>query len=374
MSLFPTTKILPAEDIIGRDTFIRDVTRRTLEHQSVMIPGPRRIGKTAVATEILRRCRDEHAALTASVDLFLQSTADEFAKKLIAAILVNQDSRMPAVVQESLAALSRWFQGSELAIRVLNSVEFRWLSHLDRMTGDALMEHALTLPQTLAHRMRRPVVILLDEFQDVATIGGATLIKRMRAIWQQQADTAYLFIGSQGSMMRTLFGQSTQALYRFADVVQLPDIPDDAWASYIPRKFASQGMTLAPNILPEILHRTGGHPYDTMKMCQALYDIARDHNKTHLDTNVAWLAQERTTTELAAIFQSELRGWDSTPYARQILVRLARNQSVYPPGVNSGQAKKAVDALIANGVIQRIDRGRYAFHEPMFQQYLADQP
>ena len=373
MSLFPTTKILPAEDIIGREAFIRDVTRRTIEHQSVMIPGPRRIGKTAVATEILRRCREEHGALTASVDLFLQSTPDEFAKKLIATVLANQDSRILAIVQESLAALSRWLQGSEFVVRVLNSVEFRWLYHLDRLTGEELVEHALALPQTLADRMHRPVVVLLDEFQDVTAIGGTALVKRMRAVWQRQPTTAYLFIGSQASMMRALFGQTTQALYRFADVLQLPDIPDDAWARYIERKFATQGMTPNPGVVTEILRQTGGHPYDTMKMCQALYDIARDHVLSHIDANVTWLAQERATNELAAIFQSELRGWDGTPHARRILVRLARNQSVYPPGVNSGQAKKTVDALTANGVIQRIGHGRYTFHEPMFQRYLADQ-
>ncbi len=372
MSLFPTTKILPTEDIIGREAFIRDVTRRTVEHQSVMIPGPRRIGKTAVATEILRRCREEHGALTASVDLFLQSMPEEFAKKLITAVLANQDSRILSLVQESLAAISRWIQGSELVVRVLNSVEFRWLYHMDRMTGEELVEHALVLPQTLAARQQRPVVILLDEFQDAMAIGGKSLLKRMRAVWQRQPDTAYLFIGSQGSLMQALFGQATHALYRFADVLHLPDISGDIWAQYIERKFEAQGVVLDPGVVAEVLRETGGHPYDTMKVCQALYDIARDFNVSRIDANIAWMALERATGELEAIFQSELRGWDGTPHARRILVRLARNESVYPPGVNAGQVKKAIDGLMANGVIQRVGHGQYVFHEPMFQTYLRD--
>ncbi len=195
----------------------------------------------------------------------------------------------------------------------------------------------------------------------------------MRAVWQRQSDTAYLFIGSQGSMMRALFGQTTQALYRFADVLQLPDIPDDSWAQYIKRKFTAQGMALNAGVVTEILRHTGGHPYDTMKVCQALYDIARDHAASRIDANIAWLGLERATHELTAIFQSELRSWDRTPYARQVLVRLARNESVYPPGVNSGQVKRAIDELMANGVIHRVGHGRYAFHDPMFQVYLADQ-
>ena len=118
MSLFPTAKMLPAEDIIGRDSFIHDATRRTIEHQSVTVPGPRGIGKTAVATEVLRRCR-EAGAITASAEWFLQSTPEEFAEKLITAILANQDSsRVRAVVNESLAAIRRWLQGPELAVRL----------------------------------------------------------------------------------------------------------------------------------------------------------------------------------------------------------------------------------------------------------------
>ncbi len=83
------------------------------------------------------------------------------------------------------------------------------------------------------------------------------------------------------------------------------------------------------------------------------------------------MALERATTELDAIFQSDLRGWDSIPHARRALVRLARNESVYPPGVNAGQVKKAIDELMADGVILRVGHGRYTFHEPMFQAYLV---
>ncbi len=211
-----------------------------------------------------------------------QSTPEEFAKRLITAVLANQDSRILSIVHDSLAAISRWIQGSELVVRVLNSVEFRWLYHLDRMAGHELVEHALALPQTLAATQRRPLVVLLDEFQDALTIGGSPLIKRMRGIWQRQPDTAYLFIGSQGSLMRALFGQATHALYRFADILKLPNVPDNIWAEYIERKFAIHGIEVDSEVAPVVLQTTGGHPYDTMKVCQALYDITRDFRASRI--------------------------------------------------------------------------------------------
>ncbi len=174
-------------------------------------------------------------------------------------------------------------------------------------------------------------------------------------------------------MMRELFGQTTQALYRFADVMQMPDISGDTWTAYIQRKLTDQGITVAPKVVDEVLRHTGGHPYDTMKVCQALYNIARDQGTTHIDASIACLGIECVYSELSAVFQSELHGLDSIPHGRKILVRLARQQSVYPPGVNAGPVKKAVDKLVANGLIRRVSRGHYAFQKPMFQAYLVYQ-
>lgn len=48
-------------------------------------------------------------------------------------------------------------------------------------------------------------------------------------------------------------------------------------------------------------------------------------------------------------------------------------QSVYPPGVNAGQAKRAIEDLMTNRLIRRVSHGRYTFQEPMFQAYLVVQ-
>ncbi len=67
--LFPVNAMpMPPQDLIGRDAFMRDIVRRVLAGQSILIPGPRRIGKTAVALDLLRRLKEEHQALVGAVD------------------------------------------------------------------------------------------------------------------------------------------------------------------------------------------------------------------------------------------------------------------------------------------------------------------
>ena len=45
--VFPVDGLpLPAEDLVGRASILEDLERRVLQGQSVLIPGPRRVGKS----------------------------------------------------------------------------------------------------------------------------------------------------------------------------------------------------------------------------------------------------------------------------------------------------------------------------------------
>ena len=54
-SLFPVGRVAGPDDVVDREPFIDLIVHELISGQSVMIAGPRRIGKTSVAYEILRR-------------------------------------------------------------------------------------------------------------------------------------------------------------------------------------------------------------------------------------------------------------------------------------------------------------------------------
>ena len=60
-------------------------------------------------------------------DLFLQSTAEEFAKDFIAAVLASHDSRIRSVRRESLSTISHGIQGSEIILPLASRVELHCL-------------------------------------------------------------------------------------------------------------------------------------------------------------------------------------------------------------------------------------------------------
>jgi len=50
--LFPLGGPVSKEDLVGREDFIASLVNRLSEGQSVMLAGPRRIGKTSLAHEV----------------------------------------------------------------------------------------------------------------------------------------------------------------------------------------------------------------------------------------------------------------------------------------------------------------------------------
>ncbi len=362
---------LPPDDLVGRELIADDVRRRLLARQSVLIPGPRRTGKSAVAAEVLRRLHDEHEALTATVDLFECGDVRELARKLTTSILASVDSRWRRFQARSDRALSEAVRNTEFSVGVLGVDLVRWLYRVEKLETAELLDRALTLPEQIAGRSGLPMVIVFDEFQELRALDPSLgTLKRMRAHWQRQTQAAYLFLGSQGSLIRDLFTRSAMPLYRFADVVALPSIGPDDWERYIETKFRLSGWELVPHAAHEIITRTGGHPFDTMKVLQAVVRRAERAGTTTVDRDLALLGYLDAARDLARYFEAEVKASD-VPLARAMLVRLATGQGLYVPGVSPSQNRRAADALVAEGVLLRPAPRRYHFVEPMLAEFLA---
>src|SRR2546426_8045582 len=85
---FPVGGPVPAADLVGRETYLRRLTERLEDGQHVLISGPRRIGKTSIILEALRRLR-RRGAHTAYVDCLGATDIRGLGERLADAILQN---------------------------------------------------------------------------------------------------------------------------------------------------------------------------------------------------------------------------------------------------------------------------------------------
>lgn len=366
--LFPVGGPVSEGDIVDREDFITSVQTRLADGQSVMLSGPRRIGKTSIAYEVIRRLKQK-GFYTASVDFFRISDRRELAVSLIDACLENRTGirRTLDTLKDSLRAAAG---SAKLSVK-LKDIEFSFDLIRENTDEDTVFEYALDLAENLAKSDGKNMVVMFDEFQDAQRISGSgDIYKRMRSHFQNHKNVSYLFLGSKEGMMNSLFGNRREAFYRFAVVLPIPSVPEESWLEYISRKFKERGIEADEAAVKEILKKTGGHPQDTMLVCSEIYYALLETGEKTVTWEYAQLGYNRALLTLAQIYDEILDEVGQRAYARKVIKRLATGDRIYSKRDNPNEVKRALDFLIEKAIIEKSGRGLYKFIEPMFRDYL----
>src|SRR5947208_1758967 len=260
--LFPTDQPVPASQMIGRETDVRELATGLAAGSNLIVAGPRRSGKTSVCDAALTRVA-RRALYTISVDLFRIASAAEFAETLVAAAIANRSALrrvmhqtrragrfMADALHTSAVAKSKAQLGEEL--------EIAFTPGLAACDPERYLDYALALPGRIAEADNKPTVVFLDEFQEVGSptqpYGDADrLTKRMRAIFQRSTGVSYLFAGSLEHLMRDLFTPSHRALHQFGGFHDLRPIEAEAWMEGLRERLAADDCEAQPQALTRII-------------------------------------------------------------------------------------------------------------------------
>src|SRR5665647_1604560 len=187
--LFPLGGPVSEKDIVDREDFLVSLGIRLLEGQSIMLAGPRRIGKTSLALEVLRRLKTKESYV-AFVDLFRYNTKKELSLAIIDVCLKNR-SGINKTTTALKDGLKKIMGGAKLTAKV-QDLEVAFGLPSESRSDDELFNYALQLPEILAKRDKKHIVLVFDEFQEVIRIAGEDALKIMRSYFQMQEGVAYL--------------------------------------------------------------------------------------------------------------------------------------------------------------------------------------
>jgi len=372
---FPVGGPVPAADLVGREAYLRRLVDRLEDGNHVLVAGPRRIGKTSIILEALRRLR-RRGAHTAYVDCLGATDVRGLGERLADAVLGN------------LSGVERSFeQARAIAAGMRPTVKVRYehvemALQLARETNpQRFFEGALDLPQALAKRTGKRVVVVLDEFQAAGRL-GPRVFDVMRTRFQAHRGTSYAFLGSEQGILEELFSAKGHAFYRFAVPLDLTDagghrfgIDPDDWLEYLRGKFATKKMAIDDPSVDRLLDATGGHPQDTMQVCAALYYLMRDTGARTVGPELLEVAYEQAMRELERPFALHWSELGSHKYLQQVAKRIAHRAVLYAADAEGGpvprpEVLRALAGLGDRGLVVRLGRGRYDFVEPMFGEYV----
>ena len=125
----------------------------------------------------------------------------------------------------------------------------------------------------LAAKQKKQVVILLDEFQNIALTHNARAIQgAIRSIAQATKHIAFIFSGSSRKMLSHMFDDRNQPLYMLCKKLYLDRIKKEHYVGYIQSAAKLKWKSkLDQTIIDRILTLTECHPFYVNLLCSDLW-------------------------------------------------------------------------------------------------------
>lgn len=349
--------------LIDRRGELDTLQRATADGIAIRLAAPRRFGKTSLIDAHVASMRAVgHRAVR--VDLSKVATVADVAARVAQAF-----EQLPA---DPRRIVRRWAARLGVTAR-LPGVSISFASPT-RPPGDearaALLE-LLDVPLGLHEADGGLTVVCLDEFQDLL-IADDSLDGLIRSVIQHHARAAaYVFAGSQASMMRALFSDRERPFYGQARPLQLPPLPLDEAANDIEEVLRANGLD-EDRAVDELLAFTSGHPQRTVLLAHHLYNVLDS------DESIEDPVAKAVDLAIAETSDAHQAGWDGiSRVERIVLIALADGQAPTGSRVASehriarSTLQDALDRLLSDEQhVHRNADGRPALLDPLLGEWL----
>jgi hypothetical protein len=353
------------ELLIDRGEELALLARRAADRVGVRLAAPRRYGKTSLLLAHAAQLR-ETGWRTAHVDLGRVTDLTDVARRLGAAYGALDGGWTRANLGGLLGRLGLSIGTAGAAVTVGPRPQAP-----DPEAAESLLYQLLDLPKTLHDRDGVATLVVMDEFQDLLTARD-DLDGLVRSRIQYHGDAAaYVFAGSEPSMMRELFDRRERPLFGQADPLALGPLPDEEAIEELARRFAAEGLDPGA-ALGELAAFAGGHPQRLMLLCYLLAEELQAGRPGTLETaaDVVEAAIGRTQAAHEAIWRQLRRS------ERVVLAGVADGVPPASPALagehqlSRNTLNEAADRLTDQGHLVRDGQGRRAVVDPLLREWL----
>jgi hypothetical protein len=290
--LFPTSGRVEEQRQIGRGGAIDRLQGRVERGQHALLFGERRIGKSSVSAAVVARIQ---AAGGIGIDIDLSAgIGDE--RGLVATLLTQARDQQIGRATKGVGrtqAVRRRVERIRSAVGLMEALGIDESAELDQVLAAVSMEEGfIDLRRILAaiHAdaliCERPVVILIDEIQHLLGWRNTDAVQHELArTMRSSRGPSFVFAGSERRPIEQLFAPGGP-LHREGLIFTLPEIADGDWEIGLVARFAQGGITIDAHMVRAILAISDGHPQDTMRLCEHVYEWALASATRTVDENV----------------------------------------------------------------------------------------
>jgi uncharacterized protein len=371
MNPFIYGRVVTGEEFFGRAELIKRIQGYIKAGQNIVIFGERRVGKTSVIIEAIRRL--DLPCL--KVDFYEIRTEREMITRAIRGI---------EKLEKESPFFNRWIaRGKRIRARVKQGYEQPSMNPSVSLEG-FFKEPINSITDLLDYihdfRAEKPLVAFFDEFQGLTGLEGAEdVLATMRSEIQMQGNTAYIFAGSIRRKMHEIFMDPKHPFYKSAIPIEIGPIEFAEIGPIVIRLFESGGRRVSLEHLRGLYNMLYGNTGDFQHLCSALWEVSEpgqslDETAFRDALDMVW----DTEMPVYAAIRKAL-----TTQQNKVLQTLALTDGKEPFGgqfrkvagdISPGTVQKSLTKLEELDLIyQPYDSKDYRFYAPFFKLWLISQ-
>jgi hypothetical protein len=356
-----------------RQNEMEELKKEIRNFSRVFLVSPRRYGKTCLLFNLIESLKIEKTPV-AYLDLNaypdIKSLSGDFALQTCKALETNRDKLIKVLsgLKNFKPQFSVESDGTKISAALISTIQEK-----DALT--ALLE-SMQYAESMAKRKRKKLVVIIDEFSELTKYNGDTLEKALRSEIQKHQKIAYIFSGSEQSIMLAMLKDRKRAFYKLGRIMELGPIDRKRYKNFILQWLKIGGITVSAPDLRRLFELGKDVPYNIQRLCNNMWDLAQKENKV----------TSKIIEKLPAIIARqdsphyELFWRTASSLQRKILIAISKEPDLKPLSKDfalryqispPSSIKASLVSLIKKGIIYQTLQGSYQFTDS-FMPYWID--
>jgi hypothetical protein len=272
VSPFQFGRVANSQNFINRTFEISKLSANFEQGINTILISPRRWGKTSLVFEAARRVQEERDDIIfCFIDLMTVRSEEDFLQKLVKEVVKSSSS----YVEDWLKAGKDFFKNLMPVFSIGLDPGNDFSVSLNWAEIEKHRDEIINLPQTIALKKGKKVVICIDEFQRIRDYkNGPELESELRSYWQHHQEVSYCLYGSQRQLMRQIFLTQKRPFYRFGDIMFLNKIDISHWTVFIQDSFQNHNISISDELAASIAELMQCHPYYVQQLAHTVWNKA----------------------------------------------------------------------------------------------------
>lgn len=265
---------------------------------NTIIISPRRMGKTSLVNKVSNSITDENITVV-HMDIYDCRSEYDFLNRFASTILKATAGHIDKVASTVKEFLTRVVPTLHFSPEPLTDFSIS----LGITPANYSPEEILNLPETIAQKQGKHIVICIDEFQQVGDFPDTINVqKRMRGAWQHHQNVSYCMYGSKKHMMMNIFQSQRMPFYKFGQTIYLDKIPKEDWCKYIKERFESKGKIISHTFAERICDEVECYSTYVQELAWTIFvETEKEVTEETFNEGVRMLLQNNT-----AFFQNQI--------------------------------------------------------------------